>query len=826
MHKRSFLLLIFNMFFPALTAASFLFALPNDGVSAVFWGLSKSRLLVAITFVVLAVLFATLTVLASLHWEQTIRLLVKHLNGRANRNFMLALDLFFLLIMAVALNIPDKYLGGLIAIRDRIQPILIWFFLTCLQMLIGIIIFEINKQTLSFSEFKKRFIPASLALCFSCATWLVISSTGLGLNSANTFWSKIGVPVLWSQIGAALLIGLGVFLVRNYFEKKPPGWVWFDILLMILIWTAAVVLWNNQTYQPGVFNTTPRPPTYELYPINDSQIFDVGAQKLLVGQNMIADVIDKPIYISFLAILHFFAGYSYAQFYFLQILVFALIPICGFLIGKNLHSPTFGTMFSVILIFKELNAIAVTNYIHVSTSKLILSEMLTTLGLLLFTYFLLNWMKSAELWNKNLYLAGGVLGITSLVRLNSIGLLPFVILIIGFSLKFNLKRWIFSSLFFCTFLIISVVPWVVRNTVVTGDPFHFIDSKTTGVIGNQRYNPIIKSTQSLENQSLKQSSAVLLVQNITNNYLHNLIGITLMVPPSSELYNVLDLVRLPYWKLDWAGGLLPGGFWFVLGILILTSIGLGSAWNRWRFTGLVPLAVLSGYNLTTAISLTSGGRYLVPMDWGVLLYFSLGLLEVVLALMNLFGWLRHQDVFTPISHSVSKLSLQQIVLIGLMFLFIGSIPVMLEFLPKQIYPAVVTMADFMRVNQSLPELQNSSIGSNISTFENIPGSVVIYGKVLYPRYFGQNKGEGPTIEQEPLVGSASFDHLAFLVIGGDDTVPVILPSNQTFSSQIAGSDAWVIGCKRQNYLEAIFVVFKQSNFIRSYSEDPLKKTCQ
>ena len=826
MHKRYLLFLIINMIFPALTAASLLFLLPNDDVSAVFWGLSKSRLLVALTLFALVVLFAALTGFVSLHLEQTIQFITKQLNEKAIRNLILVADLFFLLITAVAVNIPDKYIGGLITVRDRIQPIIIWILLSCLQILIGIIIIELYKITLSFSDFKKRFIPALLTLCFSCAMWLVISSTGLGLNSANTFWSKIGVPILWPQIGVALLIGLGVFLVRNHFEKQSSRGIWFDILLMIIIWTAAVVLWNNQTYQPGVFNTTPRPPTYEIYPINDSQIFDVGAQKLLVGQNMIADVIDKPIYISFLAILHFLAGYSYAQFYFFQILVFALIPVCAFLIGKNLHSPTFGIMFSIILIFKEINAIAVTNYIHVSTSKLILSEMLTTLGLLLFTYFLINWMKSSEMWNKNLYMAGGVLGITSLVRLNSIGLLPFVILIIGFSLKFNFKRWIFSSLFFCTFLIISVTPWVIRNTVVTGDPFHFIDSKTTGVIGNQRYNPIIKSTQSPENQSLKQSSAILLVQNITNNYLHNLIGITLMLPPSSELYNVLDLVKLPYWKLDWSGGLLPGGFWFVLAILILTSIGLGSAWNRWSFTGLVPLAVISGYNLTTAISLTSGGRYLVPMDWGVLLYFSLGLFEVVIESMNLFGWLKLQDVFIPISQSRSKLNLKQIGLIGLMFILIGSIPVILEFLPKQIYPATVTMADFMRDNKSLPELQNSNMRSRISTFENIPGSVVIYGKVLYPRYFGQNKGEGPTIEQEPLVGSASFDHLSFLVIGGNDTLPVILPSNQTFSPQIAGSDAWVIGCKRQNYLDAILVVFKQNNSALPYSEDTLKKTCQ
>ena len=483
-------------------------------------------------------------------------------------------------------------------------------------------------------------------------------------------------------------------------------------------------------------------------------------------------------------------------------------------------------MFAVLLTIKELNAITLTNYIHVSTSKMILSEMLTTFGLLLFIYFLMKWIKSAELWDPNLYLAGGILGITSLVRLNSIGVLPFAIMLIVFSSKFKWKKWIIASLILTSFLVISALPWLLRTTVISGDPFNFISSKTSGVIGNQRYDPIIKSTQSAQPQSPKQSSIILLGQGIINNYLHNLIGITIMLPPTFQLFNLLDLVRLPYWKLEWTGLLLAGGFWIILGVLVVTSLGIATVWKRWRLAGLVPLAVILGYNLTTAISLTSGGRYLVPMDWGVLLYFSIGLLEITLSLFALLGWYHASPSLEPDIRRVPKGNFKNTFMIAGLFLFIGSVPVILEVLPRTIYPVSVTMEDFIKADPSLPDLYSSSSGSKLASIENIPGVVIVHGKALYPRYYGQNKGEGPSIEQDPLVGSASFDHLSFLVIGGKNDVSVLFPATRSFSPQIPGSDTWVIGCQRKNYLEAILIIFRQDNFLKAYWQDTNIVSCQ
>ena len=172
--------------------------LPNDGQNAFIFGLSKSRLIIALLLFIIAVFFIGLTVFALSNSKKSQVWILEKLDTRSIRNFIIVLTMVLFFIVLVVLNIPDKYLGGFIAINDRIHPALVWILLTCGQILIGIIFFEINKSKNTFSGNKTLNIPAIVALVTLLAIWLVIAITGLGLNSANTFWSKIGVPILFS----------------------------------------------------------------------------------------------------------------------------------------------------------------------------------------------------------------------------------------------------------------------------------------------------------------------------------------------------------------------------------------------------------------------------------------------------------------------------------------------------------------------------------------------------------------------------------------------------------------------------------------------------
>jgi hypothetical protein len=838
MTNKNRLFLFSYILLPAITAIvaiNWLASIPSDSQYVILFGMTKSRLVIAGILFLAAMGFALLSILVLRQSEQAGRWLKEKLSSP--RYLLISAISSGLIFFAACLflAVPDKYMGELWAVEERLRPLVIWGLLVSLQMLVGLIGWQVSKRNATIAPLKSVVIPGCIALGILLTIWAFIAITRLGLIGENSFWSKVGVPILWPQVFLSLVIALSFQFLLTHFTKISEKRVWLDIGLCILIWLAAVILWNNQSYVQGVFNTPPRPPTNEIYPINDSLTFDRAAQKMLIGQGMISDALDKPIFIAYLAFMHMLAGIGFPNFYILQVISFAFIPVLGYFLGKSLHSRPLGMMFAVLLVIKEQNAITLTNYIHVSTSKMILSEMLTTLGVLLFTLFMVRWLKNPVQTNPNLWFAGGVLGLTSLTRLNSISILPAAVLLIGLALNFKWKPWATASILISIFVIVSTIPWLARNTASSGDPFSFIKNKTGGVLVNERYSPLIKenspapsnTTTPAQPPASKVNGYLSLGRGMATNYLHNLIGITVMLPPSLELYKLLDVVRLPYWSMEWDGNLLPGAFWTILGILVIIALGIASAWRRWCAAGLAPLVVILGYNITTAISLTSGGRYLVPIDWGVLLYFSIGLLDLATWLLTLFGWpVNNEPENAQTPKRQNGKTFQRLLMTSLIFLFIGTSPILLETLPPERYPALVNMDDFIKANQSLTEISSPKMAENITSLSKDPLTKVFYGRALYPRYFGENKGDGATLAEDPLIGSAGFDHLSFYLIGGKFDTTVILPLSAKFSPSIAGADAWVLGCQRTNYLEAILVVFRANGVARVYQQEPFKTNCQ
>ena len=61
------------------------------------------------------------------------------------------------------------------------------------------------------------------------------------------------------------------------------------------------------------------------------------------------------------------------------------------------------------------------------------------------------------------------------------------------------------------------------------------------------------------------------------------------------------------------------------------AFGIGTAVQRDRLRGLVPLGVLLLYLGANSLARTSGGRYLVPVDWILIAYFSIALAEIARA---------------------------------------------------------------------------------------------------------------------------------------------------------------------------------------------------
>jgi hypothetical protein len=107
---------------------------------------------------------------------------------------------------------------------------------------------------------------------------------------------------------------------------------------------------------------------------------------------------------------------------------------------------------------------------------------------------------------------------------------------------------------------------------------------------------------------------------IVNHFFHNFITSFLFLPTSfvfDDLWNTIKL-STPYWKnSNWLGE----GTWFnSTGIFLfinmaLISLGFGAMWVRNRIASLIPVSFFLTYIFSNALAFTSGGRYIVPVDW-------------------------------------------------------------------------------------------------------------------------------------------------------------------------------------------------------------------
>jgi hypothetical protein len=635
------------------------------------------------------------------------------------------------------------------------------------------------------------------------------------------------VPVLSYQILAAWLGAVLVFELLFLTQKHMKRTFWFDIGVSLVIALLAIVLWGSQLLPPSTFNAPPQPPNYASYPSSDAIVYDRTAQNMLMG-NGINRSIDKPLYIAYLAILKFFTGSDYVEIIRLQVILFALIPITLYWIGKSLHSRPLGVMVALLSVFKEMNAIAATDLIQVSNVKMIMTEVATLAGVLLMLLFFINWLKRPSIHNPALWITGGLLGLTGLVRLNILAAVPFLVLAIGWSLRFKLKQWIAASTVLVLFSGLAIAPWMVRNGYSYGDPLTFVSAKTSDVIVDNRYEPIINKSASDDPNfiSAEQSDAdhagappsslsryFTLAQNMSSHFVHNLLGITFMIPPTPVLHDLYQMIRLPYWSVQWDGSLLPGNSLFLILTLALIAFGIGTAYTRIGVAGLAPLFVVLGYNLSTALSLTSGGRYLVPFDWGAILYLCIGIMELTLWVAAILHGKINQAILVSKSSEQDEIQapvrkyrlLPSVVLVTGIILVLGAVPVILENLfPKQ-FTAIEPSAELVDHYQSTIAAGLSSDQDGLKEFITGQNAQWLMGSAMYPRFFRENEGDPG--RQDALRGPFDFARTTFYLLN-QRMMTVILPIEHLPDYFPNTANLIVVGCQQSNYFEAAAVIVR------------------
>jgi hypothetical protein len=292
---------------------------------------------------------------------------------------------------------------------------------------------------------------------------------------------------------------------------------------------------------------------------------------------------------------------------------------------------------------------------------------------------------------------------------------------------------------------------------------------------------------------------------VTIHFLHNIVTSVFILPVNFGLADLRHTLKYgnPFWDSYWDGSLTFGIGLFLILNLVLVSLGIGSSWKSAKLSGLVPFGIFVFYNFSNAFARTSGGRYLVPIDWIVLFYFALGLFQVILWGMTLFGFkddMVQNEIKDP-SWKWEKLKKAPLVII--LFLLIGaSVPLSEQFFPRRYSNQTQTrLLTLLEQKGYLQKMGFDRAALDVLSAQS-PAFRVLNGRALYPRSFGAN--EGIPKNRYPY-GVMEFPRIAFTLIGPSGGNSVILPQDEILYFPNA-SDVIVVGCQESTYLDALAVV--------------------
>lgn len=832
-----------------LIAAAFGLWLPSEGGG--FLGLSLARWGLLGLLLGLSVVCAGLAV-ALKRGRPGAQRLAQAFSQPQALNLILGFSLVLGLVCIYLLLLTAKFTDAFVSARlVRLLPLTVW--LVWLAVLSLVWLPRLRPKDGERASEKAAWKPTLWAglVLLSLAVWMVY--TGLGLQPDRTGWDTPGTPLLNTQVTLGWLIALVVAGAVGWANRKF-GWRFtrLDALLAVLIWALAAWFWIVQPVLPTYFSVAPTAPNFEFYPNSDAATMDVAAQHLLIGAGL-PDVIEKPLYAAFLALLHVVAGQSYASVVNAQILVLALFPALLYLLAKRVHTRFAGLLLAVVVSLREANSLALSGEILVSHSKLLMTDLPAALALAAFTLLLLHWLnKQARnpvwaLW------VGAALGLMLLLRSQMLIFLPFLALLAFWQAGGGWRPRLQLAAVLLAGFALAALPWLLRNAQRTGQfgysqPLQMLymakQYSLTPELADPGFPPDTPVEDYVRLGSANVRAFVLahpgeVTRFITAHTLRNEVSSVLALPMRFDLsdrlvtfYNLqpywqgledrlwneccsLDsyIAETPYWGA-WLGDL-PSEAWLPLVFnLTVIAVGIGAAWRKLGWLALVPLGLHLLYSVSTALARVSGWRLILPADWVVILFYCVGLTQLTLWLGGfLFGVTPRAEVEPVVEGGKAVPSRQALLAAAALALLAGAAIPLVEMAVPSRY------ADLDRA-AALQRLQ--AAGLDGETFLRQPDARLYWGRGLYPSHYPA--GGGLPSNEADAFSPQPFARLAFRLVGPQVYDQVALPAAVAPAFPHA-SDVLVLGCAGQGYLRAAAVLFLNEPEAALIAEGPAPFVC-
>jgi len=724
---------------------------------------------------------------------------------------------------------------------ERLSPLLWYLLAVGVQATIFLALLKYGFHPQEFSKRKPIYTSAFFAFPILISAFAFVAATKIGITPDTAYWGEPGVAMLGWQFILSILIGF--FILHSSFLFPQPA---TRILQPAILYLVALALWlsvpidvlKNSFYSPIT------PPTNMPFPYSDAGFYDYLSQSLLIGTNYVGGIPPRPLYVVFLASLHFFFGQNYPAIIAAQTCVLALFPVALYFLAKKLHSPAAGVTVALFAIFRELVNLWISSNARASNSKTFTTDFPTAMALAALCLVLVWWLEKRDL--KSTLIAGGFFGLVLLFRTQSLLVLPLVFIAAFFVYQRQLKEWLIAGAVFALAATLTVLPWLTHNYTVTGK-FTFDDPRQMAVIysqysltGNLDLNQFDPEKESVSHRlvSFTLANPVYVSTFIAAHFLNTEIGGLLALPLIEKFDGLSAPVNL-YW-VAWDGTLA----WYNLALLIIylavIALGVGAAWQRARWLGLIPLVINLGYAFSNGISRFSSWRYNMPVDWVVYFYFALGAMEILSGVLLLFNSppyiskgdadLRRERGFLIVFSALICARLRPIrILYGSelfnihasrpatyifllsTFIFIGSTPWLAKGFAA---PRYVSTQE-----QLIAKLEaNGSDGKAIRAFLAQPKALLLEGRMLYPRLY--HRGEGMSSAHPwPAYAVRDYSRIGFLLLNDNQSNALFVTKELLDFPQ--GADAILLACQSAEYLDVRAIDFGDKRFQNA----PLSAPC-
>jgi len=490
----------------------------------------------------------------------------------------------------------------------------------------------------------------------------------------------------------------------------------------------------------------------------------------------------------------------------LQAAMYAVLPALAYLLGRRLFGSGTGIAIAVMTVFRGYNSIALTSLLNLSSPKQMLTDFPTAIGAAIAIFTLLALFDKKQDSTTRAAWHGMSLGFAFLIRPTALALLA-ISPVIGLFQKWGYGKWLRVVLLVIFSFIIFITPWGIRNGLHGNNPILVYLNKIN-LVKEERFprvrnenpvsiNPNLGQPADNSTAASKKIDYKAALSAVTIHFFHNVEGSVLILPTSLKFDTLWQTVKSPnaVWQPDWHGALSTWQIITLFFSLAFLAFGIASAWMRNRAAGLIPLLAFLLYQGANSVGRTSGGRYIVPIDWVIVFYFAAGIMG---ALSIFLSAAKTTAANTAVIEKESATLKKLLPHFGLIIL-LGIAPVLLDFS----FPSQKDLPDQRDMASRISALSNYS-EQDILAFIQIKGAELVTGQAMYPRYFDYHAtsryiDNGLVVDQYP--------HLEFSLLGEERANQITLYT-QTETDLKNATDVIILGCRQkgESSIQAIAII--------------------